>query len=142
MAFKKDKKLDLLRRHPFFSACSQRELSRIGSLADGIDVDVGAVLTKEGTPGREFFVVSSGKAKVTIRGRKVATLGPGEFFGEMALVSPEPRSATVTAETPMKLYVVEGRAFWSLIDEVPSVARKVLRGLADRLRAVQKSPTY
>ena len=133
-------KTQLLRNVSLFSACSAKELSRIAALADEADVDAGRVLTKEGTPGGEFFVVAEGTATAKIRGKKVATFGPGSFFGEMSLLDHGPRSATVTADTPMHLLVVDPRSFASLIDDVPSVARKIMRALAERLRNSEKAP--
>jgi CRP/FNR family transcriptional regulator, cyclic AMP receptor protein len=139
----KDAKIDLLRGVPLFSACSKRELSRIASLADEIEVPKGRVLTREGDPGRECFVVVDGRATVTVGDRgRVTRLGPGACFGEMSLLDSEPRSATVEAQTDMRLLVLNSRSFSSLIDEVPSVARKVLATMASRLRTVEGEATY
>lgn len=137
----KDRKIQLLKRVDLFSACTDRELRRIASLADAVDIKDGAVLAKEGRPGLEFFVVASGKAKVTIRNRKIAVLGSGDFFGEMALLDQGPRAATVTAETPMLVYVLDARSFNSMLEDAPTVARKILKGVAQRLRDVEKAPT-
>jgi CRP/FNR family cyclic AMP-dependent transcriptional regulator len=138
----KNRKVDLLAGVSLFSQCSRKELTHIASLADQLDVDAGAVLTKEGEPGRECFVVIDGEAGATLRGKKLATLGAGSIFGEMALIDRSPRSATVTATTPMQLLVLGSSQFWSLMDDHPSVARKVMRALAERLRAVEQAPTY
>ena len=137
---RRDNKSTLLAEVPLFSACSSRELSRVASLADRITVDAGRVLTEEGAPGREFFVIEDGTATVTKGRRKIATLGRGDFFGEMALLDQGPRSATITAETPLTVYVIGSREFTRLIDEVPGVARKLLRGLAARLRSLENAP--
>lgn len=144
MAFKttKGKKVDVLKNVALFSACTNRELTQIASLVDEIEVDKGEQLTTEGGPGREFFAIVDGKAKVTLRGKELANLGPGQFFGEMSLLDQEPRSATVTAATPMKLYVLDARRFSTLLDKHPAVARKILRGLAQRLRAIEQAPTH
>lgn len=127
-------KLELLSEVPLFSACSKRDLGRIASLVDEIDVTEGKVLTRQGDAGWECFVIAEGKAKATMRGRGSATLGPGSFFGEMSLLDQGPRSATVTAETDMHLLVLSSRDFSALLDEVPAVARRIMRGLAERLR--------
>lgn len=143
MALKRgsDRKVQLLGKVPLFSECTQKELSKIASLADEIEVDKGAVLTKEGLPGRECFVVSEGKAKATLRGKKLANYASGDVFGEMSLLDNEPRSATITAESDMVLFVVDSRSFWGLCEEAPSVTRKIMKSIAQRLRKVEKAPT-
>jgi CRP/FNR family cyclic AMP-dependent transcriptional regulator len=135
----KNAKIDLLRGVALFSTCSNRELARIASLADEVDVPAGKVLTREGEPGREFFVVVDGRARATLGSRtRVDPLGPGSSFGEMSLLDQGPRSATVEAETDMRLLVLDSRSFSALISEVPSVARKVLRVMAERLRVAER----
>jgi CRP/FNR family cyclic AMP-dependent transcriptional regulator len=139
----KDAKVKVLGGVPLFSACSKRELSRIASLADEVDVPEGKVLTREGDQGGEFFVVIDGKARVMVGDRgRVSALGPGASFGEMSLLDRGPRSATVEAETDMQLLVLDARSFSSLLNEVPSVARKVLAAMAGRLRAAEREATY
>jgi CRP/FNR family cyclic AMP-dependent transcriptional regulator len=133
-------KVQLLAEVPLFANCTKKELSRIASLADRVRVEAGRVLTEEGKPGKEFFVVEEGSARVTVRGKKRATLGPGDFFGEMALLDQGPRSATVASEGPMSLYVIGQREFIRLLDEVPFVARRVLTGMAKRLRSLENAP--
>jgi CRP/FNR family transcriptional regulator, cyclic AMP receptor protein len=135
-------KLDLLGQIPLFSACTNRELRRIASLATRVHAEPGEILAREGKPGREFFVIADGKATVTIGDDQIAVLGPGEFFGEMSLLDQGPRSATVTADSAMTLYVIAGREFGELIEEVPFVARRILRGLSQRLRSAEGAPTY
>ena len=134
----RDAKLALLSEVPLFSACTQRELRRIASLADEVEVPQGKVLTRQGAPGWECFVITRGLAKATMRGRGSSTLRPGAFFGEMALLDQGPRSATVTAETDMHLLVLSSRDFSALVEEVPSVARRIMRGLAERLREAER----
>jgi CRP/FNR family cyclic AMP-dependent transcriptional regulator len=129
---------DTFARHlaevPLFSACSQKDLALVARRGEDVKVDAGKVLVTEGATGSEFFVIISGKARVTRRGRKVATLGPGDFFGDLALLDKAPRNATVTADTPMELVVLGQREFAAIIDEVPGFSRKLLAGLARRLR--------
>jgi CRP-like cAMP-binding protein len=133
-----DAKVELLRGVPLFSSCSKRELSRIASLADQIEVPAGKALTREGDRGSEFFVVVEGQARVMVRDRgRVPPLGPGASFGELSLLDQGPRSATVEAETDMQLLVLNARSFSSLLAEVPSVARKVLVAMAARLRVAE-----
>jgi CRP/FNR family transcriptional regulator, cyclic AMP receptor protein len=138
----KDAKIRLLSGVSLFSACNRGELGRIASLVDQLEVSEGKVLAREGDPGWEFFVVCEGEAKATKRGRKVASFGRGSFFGEMSLLDDGPRSATVTAETDMQLLVLSSRSFSSLISENPSVSRKLLRGMAERLRGAETTPTH
>jgi CRP/FNR family transcriptional regulator, cyclic AMP receptor protein len=135
----RDAKLELLASVPLFRACSKRDLSRIASLADEIEVPKGKVLTKQGEPGWEFFVIADGHAKASMRGRRSVPLRQGSFFGEMSLLDGGPRSATVTAETEMRLLVLSSRSFSSLIDEVPLVGRRVLQVMAERLREAEQS---
>lgn len=119
---------------PLFSALSKKELGLVARRAEDVKVEPGRVLVTEGSTGSEFFVILDGQAKVSRHGRKVATLGPGAAFGELALLDRAPRNATVTAETPMELVVLGQREFGGIIDEVPGFARKLLAGMARRLR--------
>jgi CRP-like cAMP-binding protein len=119
---------------PLFSALSRRELGMVAKRAEDVKVEAGKVLVSEGATGSEFFVVLEGTAKVTRRGKKVASIGPGGAFGELALLDRAPRNATVVAETPMELVVLGQREFAGIMDDVPGVARKLLTGMARRLR--------
>jgi CRP/FNR family transcriptional regulator, cyclic AMP receptor protein len=121
-----------------FSNCNKRELARIAALTDEVDVPEGKVIVRQGDPGRECFVIAEGKARATIRGKGSQPLGPGSFFGEMSLLDQGPRSATVTAETDMHLLVLGSREFSSLVNEVPTVAVRMMRGLAERLRSAER----
>ncbi len=118
---------------PLFARCSKRELAKIASIADEIDLPAGKDLTREGERGREFFVLLDGAADVRRRGRKVATLGGGDFFGEIALIGNVPRTATVTTSSSARALVVTDRAFRSLIARAPKLQEKVLEALAERL---------
>ena len=133
MRLHKDGKVDLLSHVPLFSGCSKKELRQIATLADEIDLRTGKVLTRQGAPGREFFVLLEGTVEVVRDGKLIATLGAGEFFGEMALVSNIPRTATVTATSPIRALVVVDRDFRRLLKEDPSVAVKVLGAMAERM---------
>jgi CRP/FNR family cyclic AMP-dependent transcriptional regulator len=133
MALRANAKLDLIKRIPLFEHCSKKELQHIAGIADEIDLRAGKVLIREGERGREFFVLVSGEAEVRRKGRKIATVGPGDFVGEMALLSKAPRNATVTALTPVDVLVITDRAFVNLMDKTPDLWHKVARALADRL---------
>ena len=117
-----------------FSALSKRDLQLVARRAEDVRVPGGKVLVNEGETGHEFFVILDGSARVTRRGKRVATIGPGDAFGELALLDKAPRNATVIAETPMELVVLGQREFAGIIDEVPGFARKLLAGMASRLR--------
>jgi CRP/FNR family cyclic AMP-dependent transcriptional regulator len=135
---RRDPKVERLSQVQLFSNCSQRDLSRIAALSDEIDVPAGRVLMRQGEPGREAFVIFEGRAKATVRGKRSAHMGPGECFGEMALLHSAPRSATVTAISDMHLLVLSSREFSTLIEDVPSVARNVLAAMAERLRDAER----
>lgn len=117
-----------------FSACSGREIRLIQRSAEQVWVPAGRLLCEEGTIGREFFLILQGTAAVRRRGRRVTTLGPGQYFGELALLDRRPRSASIESETEMELLVLGQRQFNGLIDAVPSLTRKLLQAMATRLR--------
>ena len=135
MRLHKDAKMELLKGVPLFAGCSKVELQRVASLADELDLADGATLIREGERGREFIVVVDGTVRVTRKGKKIRDLGAGDFIGEIALVSDVPRTATVTATSPVRLLVVTDRAFRGLIEQTPSIATKVLQSLGERLHA-------
>jgi CRP-like cAMP-binding protein len=126
--------VDHLGSVPLFSQCSKGDLAKIARLADEIDVPAGREMITEGDVGHEAFVIVDGKAEVTRAGEKLTTLGPGDPFGEMALIDRTPRNASVTALTPMKVLVIGQREFAGLLDEVPDFRRSILASLASRLR--------
>jgi CRP-like cAMP-binding protein len=131
---RRDAFLDHLAQVPLFSACSKKDLGLVARRADEIRVPSGKVLVSEGETGHEFFVIVDGQARVTRSGKRVATLGPGQAFGELALLDKHPRNASVIADTDMDLVVLGQREFAGIIDEVPGFARKLLAGMASRLR--------
>ena len=128
-----NQKIDLIRKVPLFARCSRAELKEIALLADEIDLHEGKEMTREGAPGREFFVLLDGTADVKKNRRRVNTLGPGDFFGEIALVSREPRTATVIATSPVRALVITDRSFRRLLDDAPRVQTKVMEAMAERL---------
>jgi CRP/FNR family cyclic AMP-dependent transcriptional regulator len=139
--FSQDKKVESLKRAPLFAGLSRKELVQLARLADDTEVPAGRVLCEEGDRGREFFVLVEGEVEVRRKGRKVATLGPGDFIGEISLVEPTPRTATVTARTPLRFFVLTPRDFQRMLDENPSVERKVMRGLARRVLELSRDAT-
>ena len=133
MRLGRNQKIDLIRKVPLFARCSRAELKEIALLADEIDLHEGKEMTREGAPGREFFVLLDGTADVKKNRRRVNTLGPGDFFGEIALVSREPRTATVIATSPVRALVITDRSFRRLLDDAPQVQTKVMEAMAERL---------
>ena len=131
--FRKDAKIELLKRAPLFSECSRRELGEVASIADEMRFSAGRTLIEEGRPGREFFVVVDGEVEVRRRGRRVALESGPTFFGEAALLTGKPRNASVITTTPVRALVITDRAFRRLLSEAPSIQSKILASLAARL---------
>jgi CRP/FNR family cyclic AMP-dependent transcriptional regulator len=125
--------MELIRKAPLFARCSRAEMKEIVKLADEIDLREGKEMTREGSPGREFFVLLEGTADVKKNSRKLNTLGPGDFFGEIALVSQAPRTATVVATSPVRALVITDRSFRRLLEDSPQVKTKVMEAMAMRL---------
>lgn len=132
---KSDPKIAAMEKVPLFARCSKKELASIASLADEVDLPAGKVLTTEGDRGREFFILLEGSADVLSDGRRLPSLGEGDFFGEIALVTDKARTATVTAAGPMRALVITDRAFRELLRNSPEIQGKVLAAVADRLAA-------
>ena len=133
MRLGKNAKIELIKRAPLFGNCSKQELADVATIADELDLPEGRALIRQGERGREFFVLLEGEAAVTRNGESMATMRAGDFFGEIALVSDAPRTATVTSTTPVRVLVVTDRAFRSLLERSPQIQLKVLRALAERL---------
>ena len=127
-------KVDLLKNVPLFSALSRRHLDLIARHADEVRRDVGAELTRQGGLGLEFLLIVDGSARVERDGKKIARLGPGDFFGEMSLIDGKPRSATVITEAPTVLLVIHTRSFGHLLNAIPGLQKKILVTLCERLR--------
>jgi CRP/FNR family transcriptional regulator, cyclic AMP receptor protein len=121
-----------------FSACPASQLRMIRKAVEEIDVPAGAVLCEEGSVGREFFFIIDGTAIVKHGGRRVTSLGPGRYFGELSLLDRRPRNATIISETPMKLIVLDQRTFNGLLDATPGMCHKLLVAMASRLREADK----
>jgi CRP-like cAMP-binding protein len=130
---RKNAKIELLKRVPLFERCSQRELAEIAMLADELDLPSARNLTKEGASGWEFIIIVEGEADVVRGVRVVNELGPGDFIGEIALVSGKPRTATVRTRGPSRVLVVNASAFRTLMRDVPSIKDKVLAAVTARI---------
>ena len=133
MPLRKNAKVELIKRVPLFAHCSRRELEEIAKIADEIDVREGKDLTREGGRGSEFFILLEGAADVRKGSRIVNTLGDGDFFGEISLLTRAPRTATVTTTSPVRALVITERSFRRLLESSPDIQLKVLQALADRL---------
>lgn len=133
---------DQLAGLPLFSALSKRDLQRLARATDEIQVAAGTELTTQGGVGREAFVIVSGTATVAKDGRIEAEVGPGAHIGELALLDGGPRSATVTATTDMTVLVLSKPAFNAVLDEIPTLAHKLLVSLARRLRESEQSLSH
>lgn len=126
--------LNHLAEVPLFAACGKNDLKLIARRAENVQVKEGKELVAEGKPGHEFFVIADGMATVKRKGKKVASLKKGDYFGELALLDRAPRNATIVAATDMELFILGQREFSGLLDEVPGLAHKLLTGMARRLR--------
>lgn len=133
MRLRKNAKVELIKRVPLFSELGRRELNEVAGIADEIDLREGTELTKEGSPGREFFVLIDGTADVKKGSRRVNRLGPGDFFGEISLIRRTARTATVLASSPVRALVITDRSFASLLERVPQLQGKLLSAAAARL---------
>ena len=127
---------------PLFSACSKRDLQRLARATDELQVASGTNLTVQGTIGREAFVVVAGSAAVIKDGVTVAEIGPGDHFGELSLLDGGLRTATVTATSEMVVLVLSKPAFNGVLDEIPTLAHKLLVSLAHRLRESEQSLSH
>jgi CRP/FNR family cyclic AMP-dependent transcriptional regulator len=126
--------LDHLAQVPLFSACSKKELTLIARAGDEATIEKGRVITEQGGAAREAFIIIDGEATVIRNGQKVATLVPGAAVGELALLDRGPRTATVEAATDLTLFVLGPREFAALLDEVPTLAHKLMQAMAAKIR--------
>jgi CRP/FNR family cyclic AMP-dependent transcriptional regulator len=139
--FKQDDKVQALRRAPLFEGLSKKELTQLARVSEDLEIPEGATLTKEGEIGHEFFVILEGETQVKRKGRSLGTRGAGDFIGEIALLEQVPRTATVTAKSSLRVFVLTSKDFHHLLEENPNVERKVLRALAKRVADLSKDPT-
>jgi CRP/FNR family transcriptional regulator, cyclic AMP receptor protein len=133
LGMRKDTKVALIKKVPLFAPLTKAQLAQVASIADEVGLPEGRQLTRQGERGREFFVLIEGEAEVRRNGRKVATIRPGDFFGEIALVSDRPRTATVTATNPVRVLVIRDAEFRSMLLHTPKIALKVMEAVAERL---------
>jgi len=130
---RQDNKLEALKNVPLFGGLSKRDLSAVARIADELDFPAGKELIRENESGRQFFILLEGEAVVRRRGRKVNMLGPGDFFGEIALLSERPTTATVVTTEPALVAIITRASFDRLMRTSPQVQLKVLKALAERV---------
>jgi len=124
---------------PMFAGFSKRHLQRLAGETDVMSFAPGQTIVFEGDLGETLFVVMSGQGKVTRRGRKVGSVMPGDFFGELSAIDGGPRSASVIAETPMQVLRLFRRTLMSLVKDEPQVTMKLLDGIVRRVRQVERT---
>jgi CRP-like cAMP-binding protein len=139
--FTQNAKVEALKRAPLFESLSRKELVELARVSEDLEVPPGKVLCKEGEIGHEFFVIVDGEVEVTRNGKRIASRGDGEFFGEIALLEETRRTATVTAKTPLRFFVLTRTDFRRLVNENRNVEGKVLRALARRVVELSGDPT-
>jgi CRP-like cAMP-binding protein len=139
--FNQDTKVQALKRVPLFEDLSKKELGELAKVSEDLEVPAGEVLCKEGDTGQEFFVIVDGKTEITSKGKPVAARGGGDFVGEIALLEDTKRTATVTAKTPLRVFVLTRQDFRRLVDANRSVEQKVMRALARRVVELSGDPT-
>jgi CRP-like cAMP-binding protein len=138
--FSHDAKADALAKAPLFRNLSRSDLVALAKVTEDLEVEEGKVLAREGDIGHEFFVIVDGEVDVAREGETVRRLRSGDFFGEIALIWESPRrTATVTAATPVRLFVLTRPAFRGLIDHHPDIEEKVLEALEERVRATKSA---
>ena len=133
--FSQDVKVEALKRAPLFEGLTKKELSELARRTEDLKVEPGTVLCREGKIGHEFFVIVDGEADVTKGGKKIATRSGGDFVGEIALLTTKTRTATVTATTPLRCFILTQSDFRRVLEESPAVQLKVMKALAERLAA-------
>lgn len=139
--FSQDTKVQALKRAPLFEGLSKKELTELARVTEDLEIAPGEVLCKEGETGQEFFVIVEGETEITSKGKRVAARGDGDFVGEIALLEETTRRATVTAKTPLRVFVLTRQDFRRLVRENPSVEQKVMRALAHRVVELSGDPT-
>jgi len=133
MRLGKDGKIELIKKVPLFSKLSKKELAEVAHLADELDLPNGKLMAEEGDRGREFFVLLEGEADVTKGDKSINTMREGDFFGEIALVTQMPRTASVTATSDVRVLVITERDFSALLKHSPEIGRRVAEALAERV---------
>jgi CRP-like cAMP-binding protein len=132
---RRNEKADRIRRVSLFAALSKQGLNEVVSIADEVELPEGAKLTREGEIAREFFVLLDGSVEVRKKGRWLATLVAGDFFGEIGLLAKVPRTATVTATSPVRALVIGDPDFRALLQHRPEISMRIAEALGRRFTA-------
>lgn len=131
--------LDSLKNVPLFSACTKKELEKVAKAADEITMEAGTIVVDQGEMGREAFIILSGEITIKRNNRKIASLGAGDIVGELSLLDHGPRTATAVCATECTLLVIDQRRFINVLDDVPSIAHKLMGALASRIRVMDRT---
>ena len=134
-----DDKIARLEEVPLLEDCSRKQLKAVAKITEVVEVPAATVLARQGNPGNEFYLIMDGSASVELSPRRRVRLKPGDYFGEMSLLDGEPRSATVVADTPMRLLVIKRRDFATLLREAPELTQSILATLSRRLRQAEQA---
>ncbi|MCU0260970.1 MAG: cyclic nucleotide-binding domain-containing protein [Ilumatobacteraceae bacterium] len=127
-----------IRNLPLFAGCTADELDEIDRLSDEVNVAAGRTVMTQGDLGQEFALIVEGEAEIVKDGVTVAVIGPGDYFGEVALLDSITRTASVVARTDLVLEVLDRRGFHTLLDDLPRLSRSLLSGLAHRLAELEE----
>jgi CRP-like cAMP-binding protein len=138
--FAQNTKVEALAKVPLLAGLSKRELASLAKVAEDMEFPVGRKLAVEGARGREFFAIVDGEVELTKKGKRITTLGPGEYCGEFALIVGGPRMTTLTAKTRVRAFILTDRHFKQLLKTHPGVELKVMRSLVEWLLRVVKNP--
>lgn len=137
-----DRKLELLARVPLLAGLDRKDLERVGSIADQVDLPAGRIVARQGEYSSEFYVIVDGAVSVERDGQHLADLGPGAFFGELALLAHVQRTATVQTTAPTSLLVIGSREFRALLDDQPRIVRTLLQVVAERVARTEQAPSH
>lgn len=132
-----DQKLEMLATVPLLAGLDRRDLEAVGALCDELDLPAGKVIAAQGAHGDAFYVIVDGTVAIDRDGTRLRELGPGDFFGELAMLAPITRTATATTTSAGRLLVIGHREFHDLLGRFPSIQTSVLKALAARLVATE-----
>ncbi len=138
MATKKAQ-LESLKNVPLFSGCTKKELEKVAKAADEIEMKEGTLVVDQGQTGREAFVILQGDVIIRRNGRKIASLGTGDVVGELSLLDHGPRTASAVCATDCTLLVIDQRRFIGVLEDVPTIAHKLMASLASRIRVMDRT---